>query len=66
MTFTKQSLCSSSLSSSILTTFAVCIDMITQLKLQPCNPAFTSARDAILQSDTLLGGKYKCEISRGF
>ncbi|KAI8839295.1 peptidase M36 [Chytridium lagenaria] len=40
--------------------------VVAGMKLQPCNPTFIAARNAILQSDALLGGKFKCEIWRGF
>lgn len=37
------------------------------LALQPCNPSFVSARDAILDADkALTGGQNQCEIWRGF
>ncbi|KAL1916447.1 uncharacterized protein VTP21DRAFT_5638 [Calcarisporiella thermophila] len=37
------------------------------MKLQPCRPEFTDARDAILQADKLLtGGENQCEIWKGF
>ncbi|KAJ3357214.1 Fungalysin/Thermolysin Extracellular metalloproteinase 5 [Allomyces javanicus] len=37
------------------------------LKLQPCNPTFINARDAVLQADkNLTGGKNQCEIWKGF
>ena len=37
------------------------------LSLQPCNPTFLQARDAILQADELRnGGANKCEIIKGF
>lgn len=37
------------------------------LKLQPCNPTFISARDAILEAEKqLTGGKYHCDIYRAF
>ncbi|KAL1925838.1 uncharacterized protein VTP21DRAFT_721 [Calcarisporiella thermophila] len=37
------------------------------LKLQPCQPTFTQARDAILQAEKVLtGGKFACDIWRGF
>lgn len=37
------------------------------MALQPCNPNFVSARDAIVDADkALTGGKNKCEIWKGF
>ncbi|KAI7897570.1 Fungalysin metallopeptidase-domain-containing protein [Cokeromyces recurvatus] len=37
------------------------------MKLQPCNPSFISARDAILEAEKqLTGGKYYCDIYRAF
>lgn len=37
------------------------------MALQPCNPTFVSARDAILDADlALTGGDNKCEIWKGF
>lgn len=37
------------------------------LALQPCNPNFVSARDAILDADkALTGGENQCEIWKGF
>jgi extracellular elastinolytic metalloproteinase len=37
------------------------------MALQPCNPTFVSARDAILDADkALTGGKNQCEIWKGF
>ncbi|KAF1978781.1 extracellular metallo proteinase MEP [Bimuria novae-zelandiae CBS 107.79] len=37
------------------------------MKLQPCNPTFVSARDAILDADlALTGGDNQCEIWTGF
>ncbi|KAI9591848.1 Fungalysin metallopeptidase-domain-containing protein, partial [Syncephalis fuscata] len=41
--------------------------VIDGLKLQPCNPTFVQARDAIIQAEKqLTGGKHACEIWRGF
>jgi hypothetical protein len=41
--------------------------VIQGLKLQPCNPGFLDARDAILAADQLLyGGKYRCAIWSAF
>ncbi len=41
--------------------------LISGLTLQPCQPDFVSARDAILLADTTYyGGIHKCEIWRGF
>ncbi|KAJ1960481.1 hypothetical protein GGI12_003773 [Dipsacomyces acuminosporus] len=37
------------------------------MKLQPCNPTFITARNAIIQADkNLTGGKNKCTIWKGF
>ena len=37
------------------------------LKLQPCNPSFTDARDAILEAEKqLTGGEHHCDIYRAF
>lgn len=37
------------------------------MKLQPCEPGFISARDAILQADQILyGGAYSCSIKEAF
>jgi hypothetical protein len=42
-------------------------DVITGMKLQPCNPTFVQARDAILQADQqLFNGANRCELMRGF
>ncbi|KAI8912543.1 Fungalysin metallopeptidase-domain-containing protein [Gorgonomyces haynaldii] len=41
--------------------------MIGGMMLQPCNPTFTQARDAILKADqTYYGGAYKCDIWKAF
>ena len=41
--------------------------MIDGLKLQPCNPTFVGARDAILIADQIHnGGENRCEIWRAF
>jgi len=41
--------------------------VIDGMKLQPCNPTFVSARDAILQAENAAtGGKYKCAIWAAF
>ncbi|CAO3611172.1 unnamed protein product [Mucor hiemalis] len=41
--------------------------VIDGLKLQPCNPTFVTARDAILEAEKqLTGGKYHCDIYRAF
>ncbi|RUS18612.1 hypothetical protein BC937DRAFT_88549 [Endogone sp. FLAS-F59071] len=41
--------------------------VIDGMKLQPCNPSFVQARDAILQADLVLtGGENQCEIWAGF
>ncbi|KAI8321896.1 extracellular metallo proteinase 4 [Martensiomyces pterosporus] len=37
------------------------------MKLQPCNPTFISARDAIIQAEqNLTGGKNRCAVWQGF
>ncbi|KAI8911047.1 Fungalysin metallopeptidase-domain-containing protein [Gorgonomyces haynaldii] len=37
------------------------------MKLQPCNPTFVSARDAILMADQILfQSQFKCQIGRAF
>jgi hypothetical protein len=42
-------------------------DVVTGMKLQPCNPTFIQARDAILQADQqLFNGANRCELMRGF
>ncbi|KAI8608809.1 Fungalysin metallopeptidase-domain-containing protein, partial [Chytriomyces sp. MP71] len=41
--------------------------VIGGMKLQPCNPNFLQAREAILDAErTLFQGKYKCAIWQGF
>jgi len=41
--------------------------VIDGMKLQPCNPTFVSARDAILQAEKVAtGGKYQCAIWKAF
>ncbi|KAJ1987046.1 hypothetical protein GGI04_006152, partial [Coemansia thaxteri] len=41
--------------------------MLDGMKLQPCNPTFTSARDAIIQAESnLTGGANKCAIWAAF
>jgi extracellular elastinolytic metalloproteinase len=41
--------------------------IINAMKLQPCNPTFISARDAIIQAEQLLtDGKHKCAIWQAF
>ncbi|KAI8911015.1 Fungalysin metallopeptidase-domain-containing protein, partial [Gorgonomyces haynaldii] len=41
--------------------------VISGMMLQPCNPTFTQARDAILQADkNLYGGVHQCDIWKGF
>ncbi|KAJ1963257.1 hypothetical protein GGI12_002163 [Dipsacomyces acuminosporus] len=41
--------------------------IIDGMKLQPCNPTFIDARDAIIQAEeNLTEGKYKCDIWKGF
>ena len=41
--------------------------VIGGMKLQPCNPTFTTARDAILAADeAYCGGAYKCLLWRAF
>jgi len=42
-------------------------DVVDGLKIQPCNPTFVSARDAILQADEInYGGRNLCLLWRGF
>jgi len=42
-------------------------NVVDGLKLQPCRPTFVSARDAILQADTVnYGGANTCLLWRGF
>jgi len=42
-------------------------DVVDGLKLQPCNPNFVQARDAILQADQInYGGRNHCRLWRGF
>lgn len=42
-------------------------NVLDGLKLQPCNPTFISARDAIIQADEQnFGGENVCEIWNGF
>lgn len=37
------------------------------LRLQPCNPSFVAAKNAILQADqALFGGRYNCAINKAF
>jgi extracellular elastinolytic metalloproteinase len=37
------------------------------MALQPCNPTFLQARDAILDAEqALTKGQYKCELWKGF
>jgi extracellular elastinolytic metalloproteinase len=37
------------------------------MKLQPCNPSFFAARDAIIQADQVLtGGENFCDLWTGF
>ncbi|PVV00762.1 hypothetical protein BB560_004844 [Smittium megazygosporum] len=41
--------------------------VVDAMKLQPCRPGFTDARDAILLADkTLTGGENQCEIWKAF
>ncbi|PYH78754.1 extracellular elastinolytic metallo proteinase, partial [Aspergillus uvarum CBS 121591] len=41
--------------------------VVDGMTLQPCNPTFVQARDAILDADVALtGGKNRCEIWKGF
>ncbi|KAF8575822.1 extracellular elastinolytic metallo proteinase [Ramaria rubella] len=41
--------------------------VIDGMKLQPCQPGFFEARDAIIQADEILtGGENKCELWKGF
>ncbi|KAL7750102.1 hypothetical protein RI367_004617 [Sorochytrium milnesiophthora] len=41
--------------------------VVDGLKLQPCRPSFTQARDAILQADRVLtNGQHACDIWRAF
>ncbi|KAJ2836451.1 hypothetical protein FBU31_001369 [Coemansia sp. 'formosensis'] len=41
--------------------------LLDGMKLQPCNPTFVNARDAILQAEAnLTGGKNKCTIWKAF
>jgi len=42
-------------------------DIVDGLKLQPCNPTFVDARDAILQADEInYGGNNLCLLWKGF
>ncbi|KAJ3028419.1 UNVERIFIED_CONTAM: Fungalysin/Thermolysin Extracellular metalloproteinase 5 [Siphonaria sp. JEL0065] len=41
--------------------------LITGVKIQPCNPTFIQARNAIITAEAaLFGGKYKCDVWKGF
>jgi extracellular elastinolytic metalloproteinase len=41
--------------------------LLDGMKIQPCNPTFVQARDAILAAEKVdHGGKYKCAIWKGF
>lgn len=41
--------------------------VIDGMTLQPCNPTFVSARDAIIDADRILtGGSNRCELWKGF
>ncbi|KAJ2858619.1 hypothetical protein GGI22_003283 [Coemansia erecta] len=41
--------------------------LLDAMKLQPCNPSFLDARDAIVQAEkNLTGGKNKCAVWKGF
>ncbi|RKO88697.1 peptidase M36, partial [Blyttiomyces helicus] len=43
------------------------LTVINGIKMQPCNPNFVSARDAIIAADkALTGGKNRCDIVKGF
>jgi len=45
----------------------VFFDVVDGLKLQPCNPSFINARDAIMSADTQnFGGLHLCDLWRGF
>ncbi|KAJ3212529.1 hypothetical protein HDU67_003756 [Dinochytrium kinnereticum] len=42
-------------------------NIVDGLKLQPCNPTFITARNAIIQADKVNnGGKFVCDMWRGF
>ncbi|KAJ3096078.1 Fungalysin/Thermolysin Extracellular metalloproteinase 5 [Phlyctochytrium planicorne] len=42
-------------------------NVVDGFKIQPCNPTFIQARDAIFKADEAnFGGANKCEISKGF
>ncbi|KAJ3094244.1 hypothetical protein HDU97_008324, partial [Phlyctochytrium planicorne] len=42
-------------------------NFVDGLKLQPCNPSFLTARDAIIKADKANnGGKFVCDIWKGF
>jgi extracellular elastinolytic metalloproteinase len=41
--------------------------VVEAMKLQPCNPTFVAARDALLQAEKqMTGGKHHCAIWRAF
>jgi extracellular elastinolytic metalloproteinase len=41
--------------------------VVDGLKLQPCNPTFIDARDAIIKAEQVAtGGKYKCAVWKAF
>ncbi|KAJ1822483.1 hypothetical protein LPJ56_000810 [Coemansia sp. RSA 2599] len=41
--------------------------ILDAMKLQPCNPTFIQARDAIVQAEAnLTGGKYQCQLWKAF
>ncbi|KAJ2778922.1 hypothetical protein H4R18_004314 [Coemansia javaensis] len=41
--------------------------LLDGMKLQPCNPTFVNARDAILQAERILAaGRHRCALWRGF
>jgi extracellular elastinolytic metalloproteinase len=40
--------------------------VVDGLKLQPCNPTFIDARDALLQAEQVATGKYACALWKAF
>lgn len=41
--------------------------LLAAMKIQPCNPSFVQARDAMFAADqAMTGGKFQCEMIRGF
>ncbi|KAJ3226909.1 ammonium transporter [Clydaea vesicula] len=40
--------------------------LLNGMKLQPCSPTFITARDAFILADKNAGGKYHCDIWKGF